>query len=182
MEREGRQLEADADEQEQHAEDQHGVDRRFGREHGGKALGQVGEITGAELAREQADAVKHHPGSAAAVNHILQGRFTALPPSFQKAGQSVAGQARHFDSDEHHQQVIGRCHQEHAERAAQEQHIEVAGILGVGNAGQERKDHRERRGAQDDAARVDEIGIVNCHAGKGGDVFNCCEDQPAAIQ
>ena len=78
---------------------------------------QVGQVAGAELAGQQADAVEHDARRAAAVDDVLEGRLARLPPALEEAGQGVARQAGHLDGDEHHQQVVGRRHQHHAERA-----------------------------------------------------------------
>ena len=138
LERHGGQLEAKADQQQQKPEYQHQVDSR-GCRCLWKRRSQIGQIRSAELAGDQADPVKHNAAGAAAVNHILQRGFAALPATLEKAGQRVARQAGHLHGDVDHQEVIGGRHERHADRGAQEQRIKVRGVLVVRNAGQQRQ-------------------------------------------
>ena len=95
VERHRRQLEGDADEDEQPAQDHDRIEAHAARvrlERRDDAGGQVGQVAGAELARQQADAVEHEPARAAAVDDVLQRRLARLPPALEEAGQGVARQ------------------------------------------------------------------------------------------
>ena len=135
------ELEADADQDEEHAEDD---DRLAQIVAGADVVNQIGEIPGAVVAGDQADAVEHDPRCAAAVDHVLEGGFARLPSAFQEAGQGIAGQAGHLDADEDHQQMIRRRHDRHAEHRAEQEDVEIGRVFLVGNAGQHRQEDDER--------------------------------------
>ena len=93
----------------------------------------------AESAGQQANAVQHDARGSAAVDDVLQRGLARLASSLEEAGQGVAGQTGHFHADEHHEQVIGRHHQAHADGGSQQQTMEIRGILAVRNAAQQRQ-------------------------------------------
>ena len=103
----------------------------------------IGQVAGAESSGEQADAVEHDAGGAAAIDDVLECGLAALPPALEKAGQGITRQAGHLDADEDHEQMIRRRHQRHADDGPQKEAIEIGGVLAVGNAGKQRQpDHQ----------------------------------------
>ena len=93
---------------------------RLMRDDGRIAHRQVRKIRRAELAGKQADAVDHDARRAAAVHHILKGRLAALPPPFEEPRQPITRQARHLNADVHHEQVVRRRHERHADDTSQQ--------------------------------------------------------------
>ena len=94
------------------AEDQHRIEARAAAwriEGVHQTDGDIGQVGGAEASGQQADAVEHDAGRAAAVDDVLQGRLAGLPAALQIAGQGVAGQAGHLDADVDHQQMVAEA-------------------------------------------------------------------------
>ena len=109
-----RNLEAEADEDEERAKQEDRIQPACCLECKCKTGGHVRKICGAELADQQADAIEHDAGSAAPIDHVFEGRLAALTLPLQEAGKGVTRQTRHLHTDEYHQEMIGGGHQRHA--------------------------------------------------------------------
>ena len=127
------------------------------------AGGHIGQVARAERAGEQRDAVEHDAAGARPVDDVLERRLAARPLPLQEPRQRVARQARHLDRDEDHQQVVRGGHQHHAERAAEQERVEVGGVVAVGDAGQLREEDGQERGDEDEAANEAGEGIGDEH-------------------
>jgi len=133
MERHGRELEGQPHREHQPAEAEH---RHFPRApraddvpEGGRHAGQA---EGAERPAEKTDPIEHDPSGPGSVHGVLEGRLGTRLPPLEQAGQRIRGHARHFHRHEHHQQVVGRGHQAHAERRTEDEDVEVGAVLAVG--------------------------------------------------
>jgi hypothetical protein len=81
--------------------------------------GHARQMAGSQQSPQQADAVEHDARGACTVHGILDRRLRCRPPALEDARQGVGGDTRHLDSHEHHEEVVGGCHQAHAERGSQ---------------------------------------------------------------
>ena len=112
------------------------------------------QVAGAQHACQQADAVEHDSRRPSPIHGILDRRLRGRPPPLQDPCQRVGGDARHLDGHEHHQEVIGRCHQAHAECGSQHERVKVGAVLAVGNPRNLRKHNIEYEKAGQDAPQI----------------------------
>ena len=125
-----------------------------GNVHRGQLGGDRRQVGRAQQAGQQADAVEHDAGGAGAVDGVLQRRFAGSAAALEHAGQHVRRHARHLDAQEDRHQMIGRRHQAHAERRAQQQRVKVLAVLAVGEAGHPHEDDEPERERQQEHAEV----------------------------
>ena len=111
----------------------------------GKPHGHRRQVDRAEHAGQQADAVEHDARRAGSVDGIFQRRFAALPAALEHAGQHIRRNARHLDAEKHHQQMVGRRHDAHAQRGAEHQRVDIGRGVAIGNARKPGEDREQAR-------------------------------------
>ena len=137
-----------------------------GNIHRGELGGDRRQVGRAQQAGEQADAVEHDAGGAGAVDGVLERRFARAAAALDDAGHHVRRHARHFDGEKHGHQVVGRGHQAHAERRAEEQRVKILAVLVVGQAGHPHEDDEPERERQQEHAEEHGHRVVDQHAGE----------------
>ena len=89
-----------------------------------------------------------------------------MAASLQESRQCVAGNARHFDAEEQHQQVIGTGHHQHSNNRTAKQRVEVGCIFLIGDPAENGEcDHKHQK-EQQKAAEEDREHVVHGQAGK----------------
>ena len=174
MERHGADLEGDTRQHEDDAEQCTGgeIERKGGAD--AVVIGRTGETV------DQADAVEDDARCQRTEHEVLEpglARPVVLP---QEAGQHVARQARHFETDVERHQVGGGHHDAHADRVEQHQHGifgAVAAQLGEETRGDD-QDRRRREIDQHLAEAAEGIGAVKIAEGPSGD-FACAAVEQA---
>ena len=157
VERHGRELERQSDGHHQPADRQrqpgaprhpHGIERRQFAGHGR-------QVAGAEDTGQKAQAVEHDPRRPGPVDGVLEGRLRTRLAPFEESGEGVRGNTRHLHRHKHHEEMIGRRHQAHAERRPENEGVEIGPILAVrdpGNLREEDEEHEESGQQQTDVS------------------------------
>ncbi len=124
------------------------------------------QVGSAQQAGQQADAVQHDAGGARAVHGVFERGLAGAAAALQDAGHHVRRHARHLHREKDRHQVVGRCHQAHAERRAQQQRVKVLAVLLVGQARHPHQDDEPDGESQQEHAEEHRHRIVNEHAGE----------------
>ena len=142
MERHGRDLEREPDQDEQYADaEQPGPQ--------GKRRGHAGKIRRSRRAVDQRDAVQEEPGRERAQQEVLQGRLGRLRGPTE-SGQDVEGQRQQLDADEDHHQVVAASDQQHTQRREKHEDVVLAALRSVPLQVSHRQEHAQRSGEQTD--------------------------------
>ena len=102
----------------------------------------AGVVHAAGEAEEPAHAVDHRARGDAAVDQVLERRLARAPVVAQEAGQDVRGEADELERQVGHQQVRRRRHQEHAERAREQERVVLALVRSAAHLGRARATSR----------------------------------------
>ena len=146
VERHGRDLEDEAGEHEDEAEHQPELPLRP-RQRGGDGL----EAGVAGVAVDQADAVEQDARRQRAEHEIFEARFRRAHGIAIDGGDDVERQRLQLEPEIERQHVVGRDHQEHAERRQHDQHrvLELVELLLAGEADRHhQRQHRAEEGEQ----------------------------------
>ncbi len=115
---------------------------------GGQQAGDLVDLRGAGGAKDQRDAVEQKSCGKGAEQKVLDGGFGAAARVLAIAGQNVGGDGGDLQRDEDQQQLDRAGEQAHADRAKDDQRVELALMMAVFRQGVE----REQQSHQHDAA------------------------------
>ena len=117
----------------------------------GRELGDLVDLRCAGGAEDERDAVEQKCRGEGAEEKVLDGGFGAAAGLFAIAGEDVGGDGGDFEGDEDNQQLDCAGEQAHADRAEDDESVELALVMAVVGQGVE----REQKGDENDAADED---------------------------
>ncbi len=107
VERDRRHLEAEADDQEEEAEEEGGIEELFAGNGGLEAVGDLVEVGRPGRAVDPGHAVGEDRGGEDAEEEVLQGAFDRGDAALGEGGEDVGGEGGELDADEDHHQIAG---------------------------------------------------------------------------
>ena len=125
VERHGRHLEAEADQQQGHARQQQAA---VAEHRPGQVRGDVDQVRRAGGAVDERDAVEEEGRRERAEHEVLHARLLRRDLAQVHGGEHVHGEREDLEAEEHHDQVVGRRHHQAARRGQEHEHVRLAAL------------------------------------------------------
>ena len=126
MEGRGGNLEKNTNQHERQTSKNEGLVLRYGSE-----CGDLVDLRGSGSAKDECNAVKQEGSSERAEEEIFDGGFRAPAGVLAPAGKNVCGDGGNFECNKDDEQLNGGGEQAHADRAKDDERVELALMVGV---------------------------------------------------